>query len=68
MTGQNVVIIGFEEPSKAYQALSALKACDAEGRIALESAAIVERTPEGGCASRRAHRQHPSSSGWRAAR
>ena len=45
---ENVIIIGFEEPSKAYQALSVLKACDADGKIALESAAIVERTPEGG--------------------
>ena len=48
MAAKNVVVIGFEEPSKAYQALSVLKACHADGRIALESAAIVERTPEGG--------------------
>jgi uncharacterized membrane protein len=45
---ENVVVVGFEEPSKAYQALSVLKECDAEGRIGLESAAVVERTPEGG--------------------
>ena len=44
----NIVVVKFEEPSKAYQALSVLKECDAEGRIALDSAAIVERTPEGG--------------------
>ena len=43
---ENVIVIGFEEPSKAYQALSVLKACHADGKIALESAAIVERTPE----------------------
>jgi uncharacterized membrane protein len=40
-------VIGFTEPSKAYQALSVLKSCNADGRIGLESAAIVERTPEG---------------------
>ena len=44
---ENVVVVQFTEPSKAYQALSVLKECDAEGRIALQSAAIVERTPEG---------------------
>jgi uncharacterized membrane protein len=42
-----VVVVRFTEPSKAYQALSTLKECDASGRIELESAAIVERTPEG---------------------
>jgi uncharacterized membrane protein len=47
MAQQNVVVIGFTEPSKAYQALSVLKSCDADGRIALESAAVVERTAEG---------------------
>jgi uncharacterized membrane protein len=44
---ENVVVVGFTEPSKAYQALSVLKECNADGRIGLESAAIVERTPEG---------------------
>ena len=44
---ENVVIVGFSEPSKAYEALSIVKKCSAEGRIGLESAAIVERTPEG---------------------
>jgi uncharacterized membrane protein len=44
---ENVVVARFTEPSKAYQALSVLKECDAEGRIALQSAAIVERTAEG---------------------
>jgi uncharacterized membrane protein len=44
---ENVVVVGFAEPSKAYQALSVLKQCDAEGRIALRSAAVVERTPSG---------------------
>jgi uncharacterized membrane protein len=44
---ENVVVVRFTEPSKAYQALSVLKECDADGRIALESAALVERTPQG---------------------
>ena len=44
---ENVVVVRFTESSKAYQALSRLKDCDAEGRIALRSAAVVERTPEG---------------------
>jgi uncharacterized membrane protein len=47
MAQENVVVVGFAEPSKAYQALSVLKECNADGRIGLESAAIVERTPEG---------------------
>ena len=47
MADENVVVIGFTEPSKAYQALSVLKECDADGRIALESAAVVERTSAG---------------------
>jgi uncharacterized membrane protein len=43
----NVVIVRFSEPSEAYQALSVLKECDAEDRIGLESAAVVERTANG---------------------
>jgi uncharacterized membrane protein len=43
----NVVVVQFSEPSEAYQALSVLKECDAEGRIELESAAVVERTADG---------------------
>ena len=47
MAQENVVVVRFTEPSKAYQALTVLKEADASGRIGLESAAIVERTPEG---------------------
>ena len=47
MSQENVVVVRFTEPSKAYQALSVLKECDAQGRIGLESAAVVERGPEG---------------------
>ena len=43
----NIVVVRFSEPSNAYQALSVLKECDAEGRIGLDSAAIVERTALG---------------------
>lgn len=44
---ENVVVVGFSDPGKAYQALSVLKQCDAEGRIELHSAAVVERTATG---------------------
>jgi uncharacterized membrane protein len=47
MAQENVVVVRFTEPSKAYQALSVLKQCDAEGRIGLESAAVAERTAAG---------------------
>jgi uncharacterized membrane protein len=47
MAQENVVVVRFTEPSKAYQALSVLKECDADGRIGLESAAVVERTAQG---------------------
>ena len=47
MAMENVVVVRFMEPSKAYQALTVLKECDADGRIGLESAALVERTKEG---------------------
>jgi uncharacterized membrane protein len=43
----NVVVARFAEPSVAYEALSVLKHCDADGRIALASAAVVERTAQG---------------------
>jgi uncharacterized membrane protein len=44
---ENVVVVRFGEPSSAYQALSVLKECDADGRIGLQSAAVVERTTQG---------------------
>ena len=61
MAQENVVVVRFTEPSKAYQALSVLKECDAEGRIGLESAAVVERTARASCASRRAPTTSASS-------
>src|SRR5262245_8002462 len=47
MAQENVVVVRFTEPSKAYQALSELKESDAEGHIELKSAAVVERTAQG---------------------
>jgi len=47
MAQENVVVIRFTEPSKAYQALSELKESDAGGHIELKSAAVVERTSQG---------------------
>jgi uncharacterized membrane protein len=47
MAQKNVVVVRFTESSKAYQALSVIKECDAGGRIALESAAVVNRTASG---------------------
>jgi uncharacterized membrane protein len=47
MAQEDVVVVRFSEPSKAYEALSALKEADAASRIGLESAAVVQRTSEG---------------------
>ncbi len=47
MAKDNVVVVRFAEPSKAYEALSVLKGCDDDGRIGLKSAAVVERTQSG---------------------
>jgi uncharacterized membrane protein len=43
----NVVVVNFEESSKTYQALSVMKRLDAEGRVGVESAALVEREADG---------------------
>jgi uncharacterized membrane protein len=43
----NVIVVTFDESSKAYQALSVIKGCAAEGRIGLDEAVIVERTADG---------------------
>jgi uncharacterized membrane protein len=44
---ESVVVVRFNEPSKAHQALSLVKRWYAEGRIGLRNAAVVERTPQG---------------------
>jgi uncharacterized membrane protein len=49
----NVVVIRFTEPSVAYEALSVLKQCDADGRLALASSVVVERSPRGDLRVRR---------------
>ena len=43
----NVVVVTFAESSKAYQALSQLKRADAENRVGVRSAALVERQADG---------------------
>jgi uncharacterized membrane protein len=47
MAQENVIVVRFTEPSKAYQALTVLKELDGSGRIGLESAAVVERAATG---------------------
>lgn len=50
MSDTNVIVATFDEPSKAYQALSELKHDSVEGKLKLHSAAVVERTSSGGYA------------------
>jgi uncharacterized membrane protein len=47
MATENVVLVTFEEESKAYQAASALKDASAEGRIELHAVAVVQRAEDG---------------------
>jgi uncharacterized membrane protein len=47
MSTNNVVVVKFEASSGAYQALNVLKQCSEDGRIGLESAAVVERSADG---------------------
>lgn len=44
---QNVLVLSFAEESKAYQALSELKAAAAQQRVQLQSAAVVQRDAQG---------------------
>lgn len=46
MAEENVVLVNFEEESKAYEAASALKQADADGRIGLEAVSVVQRTED----------------------
>jgi len=43
----NVITVTFEEESKAYQAMSALRQADGEGRLVVDSAVIVARQADG---------------------
>jgi hypothetical protein len=47
MAEDNVILVTFEEESKAYQAASVLKQADVEGRIVLRAIAIVQRAEDG---------------------
>jgi uncharacterized membrane protein len=44
---ESIDVISFAEPSKAYQALHVLQETDAQARIGLLEAAVVERTSDG---------------------
>ena len=43
----NVVVVSFEDDSKPYQALSALKSLSDQGRLTVKSAAVVQRDDAG---------------------
>jgi len=43
--GHNVIAVTFNDASKEYQALSALRQADQDGRLDLRGAAIIERRP-----------------------
>lgn len=45
--GHDVIAVTFGEDSKAYQALNRLRQVDAEGRVDVRGAVIVERRPQG---------------------
>src|SRR5215203_4772199 len=47
MADENVVLVSFDEESKAYQAASVLKEASAEGRIDLHAVAVVQRMEDG---------------------
>ena len=57
----NVVVVRFEDPSKAFEALSVLKACDAQGRIGLGAAEVVERSNDGVLTQREGAGEDPLS-------
>ena len=43
----NVIVVQFDEPSKAYQALSELNRLGDEGKIDVRSAVLLERNQDG---------------------
>ncbi len=47
MAQENVVVVRFAEPTKAHEAWTVLKKCDADDRIDLKSAAMLQRTSAG---------------------
>jgi uncharacterized membrane protein len=47
MAEENIVLVNFEEESQAYEAASALKQADADGRIGLDAVSVVQRMEDG---------------------
>ena len=47
MADENVVLVTFDEESRAYQAASALEEASGEGRIDLHAVAVVQRAEDG---------------------
>jgi uncharacterized membrane protein len=47
MADENVVLVTFEEESRAYEAASVLKEASADGRIDLHAVAVVQRMEDG---------------------
>src|ERR671910_1696406 len=47
MADENVVLVSFEEESKAYQAATVLKEASAQGRIDLHAVAVAQRMEDG---------------------
>ena len=47
MATENVVLVSFDEESKAYQAATVLKEASGEGRIDLHAVAVVQRMEDG---------------------
>jgi len=45
--GHNLIVVTFEDDSKAYEALSKLKQAGLAGRVGVRSAAVVERDADG---------------------
>jgi uncharacterized membrane protein len=43
----SVIVVQFDEPSKAYQALSELNRIDSEGKVDVKSAVLLERSKDG---------------------
>jgi uncharacterized membrane protein len=43
----NVIVVQFDEPSKAYQALSELNRLGSEGKVDVKSAVLLERSKDG---------------------
>ncbi|HUA44502.1 MAG TPA: hypothetical protein VMA77_04700 [Solirubrobacteraceae bacterium] len=44
---QNVVVVGFQDDSNAYEALTTLKQLDSQRQIELSAAAVVARNEDG---------------------